>query len=677
MPATAPDAARVRVWRDAWWRRDGDAGWIAVESQPTTAQWSAPPPSRGPELGPLARGALALSSGQPIAVLADDGKVYLFTNEWGSPGARQLVGESGPRALVALPPPPLIVVLRPHPVGMRGVNQSTEYVRQAIERDRMNGWLVPWVRRQIQAAHLPDPRGFPNADHVVAALFDAQKREMAFVKDPISGEMMANAADLLCLDPSGLCLRGGDCDDQLIVLGSAVASAGIPVRLCVRRYPGLPQAHIVLQYQSQGLWKCIDPSVDDGACSSAPYAEQIIVEIVGDPSESGVFLGLGGPMRDAGDGTLGAAGDQVMPADQAQGWLDQLAGARNALMRSRTRLAQNAAAFDAVRADLGLPQFDIPSSGPSETPSTGPLADYVRTGVWTQDAASARTRLLSTADYLVGAINDGLSGKRALTFANGDLFVASVPGDPYGVVVGTNAQGQRVPMFIDSQGNTTGTLGIVPIVIGAIVLGAVVVSLASAWAIGKYCDYLAQSHNDDALNKIATEQQTLVASGKATPDQALATVKALTDLDKANETKPSALGDVLASFPIISLIGAALAGGALGFGISRFVGSLGWFAGGGGGGRRASAAQPGRRHRYGRASAGRMYAERVRLSRGYDSTGRYWGVGTPLYRVSDAGGEIDAYVRAPNANEAKSRVLAPSAKRGARGDGSTSTGRRV
>lgn len=53
----------------------------------------------------------------------------------------------------------------------------------------------------------------------------------------------------------------------------------------------------------------------------------------------------------------------------------------------------------------------------------------------------------------------------------------------------------------------------------------------------------------------------------------------------------------------------------------------------------------------------KLSAERVRINRqGYDSRGRYWGVGEPLYRVSSADGDIDMHVRAASAKSAKAKV---------------------
>jgi hypothetical protein len=56
--------------------------------------------------------------------------------------------------------------------------------------------------------------------------------------------------------------------------------------------------------------------------------------------------------------------------------------------------------------------------------------------------------------------------------------------------------------------------------------------------------------------------------------------------------------------------------------------------------------------------ARRLFTERVRLDRGgYTSSGRYFGTGAPLYRVSDADGHIDEYVRASSAAEARRKIM--------------------
>jgi hypothetical protein len=459
-----PDPTTVRVWREgAWWRADPHEGWIGVASQPTSAQWAAAPSERAPELGPLAQAALSLSSGQPIAVLGADGRVVLFTSEWGGAGARVLVGGRGQAALPALPPPPLVVVLRPHPGGMKGVRKSTEYVRLGIAAGRHNPFLIAWTRRTIHAANLPDARGFPNADNVVRALFDAQKHEMAFVKDPRSGEMMANPAFLLCLDPNGLCLRGGDCDDQLILLGSSSSSAGVPIRLDVRRYAGSEQAHITLQYQTPSGWKCIDPSTDSGACSSARFVEQIIVPIESAETEGGTFVGLG---------SLGAPADRL-PEDLALLWTDALHDTHEALCRAADRLRKNAGARAALGGDLGLP--------PDE------------------QTMGETSRLLATAEFLSAAIAEGLAGRRELALATpaNDLSIGPAAGDAYALAIAEGEDGAPVPVYVDAGGPS---------------------SLAAALEVAKMCDEAASAHYLDARGTLSGLPSTL---GLATPGDVL------------------------------------------------------------------------------------------------------------------------------------------------------------
>ena len=51
--------------------------------------------------------------------------------------------------------------------------------------------------------------------------------------------------------------------------------------------------------------------------------------------------------------------------------------------------------------------------------------------------------------------------------------------------------------------------------------------------------------------------------------------------------------------------------------------------------------------------SGKVHLERVRLDNGgYDSTGKYWGVGQPLYRAYDDL-DNDSYFRADNRDAAK------------------------
>jgi hypothetical protein len=52
----------------------------------------------------------------------------------------------------------------------------------------------------------------------------------------------------------------------------------------------------------------------------------------------------------------------------------------------------------------------------------------------------------------------------------------------------------------------------------------------------------------------------------------------------------------------------------------------------------------------------KLFAEHIRINKqGYDSSGRYWGVGQKLYRVYDDHG-FDQYIRASDAKAARHKV---------------------
>lgn len=750
--APMPDPDSVRIWRDDFWWRLVDGQWTAVETRSSGgAQWTAPPAGGVPaDLEAVGQGALALSAEHPIAVATADGTVYLFTSEWGAVGARWLVGGSGTSALLTLPIPPLIVVLRPHPIGRRSVELSTEYVRFAILRDKSNRWLAPWVRRTIQAAGLPDPRGRPNPDNVVAALFAQQKKEMAFVNDPLHGEMMANVSDLLCLDPAGLCMRGGDCDDQIIVLGSAVASAGIPVRLLVRRYANSAQSHVTLQYQLRdGSWKCIDPSTDSGACSAAPYIEQFTVDVVDSQNPRLEFLGLGS--HDA--GALAGLGE--LAPEEGEAAVAIAMRVHDLLSRSAGRLRQNAGAA----LGLGAP----------------PDADA--------------SRLIATADLLTDAIEDGCRGGRPLSVTpSGDLLIGARMADTFAMVMATRQRTSGQAVFEaafaepESADHSLGAcyivaqqcdhmatallvhaLGDPPADVPSGVLPSDVLAYRAAWdpyvmgiargltscaaawrlladgktltsgdpsqpnvgqfavtpdatELGLWADTLAQEAQSlvDSWNLHAgsTDAEIVLQAGAFLQDYQATVQRAGSfyapelkkncpsipipgppSLDDQTQIIARIEGLKILSHGVLQLmtigasgalqtygaiaekaadlipgpvglgIGGAVVGVALTLGGLYLLSRLGIFAGGG---HRAVASAPGRRRaavrrpsyrRVGRLSAGRLYAERIRIDRrGYDPSGRYWGRGAPLYRVSDPDGEIDVYVRALSAASARRRV---------------------
>jgi hypothetical protein len=563
----------VLVWWDAAWWAWQDDSWIVVDEQLVCGQWSAPIDTTT-ELRVYAAGELAATGGQPVTEQLG-GRLYLFSEERGAVAVRVCVSETS--TVGAPPAPPVPVDVSPHPLGRQGLRRSADEVAAQSRRDYRKWRVIQWARQAIADANLPDPRGRPNPDHQIAALFAALKKKTTFIKDPHNTECVGSTESILCLDPHGACLKGGDCDDMLVALGATAMAIGIPVRLVVKRYRGQKQAHIVLEYDSapgpQTVWKCIDPSTESGTCSDKPVEEQFVTE-VDMPNEAPVFIGIGEPHHDQREpSTLGDAPSPMSNAE-SQGWVTLLQNVQGELDRARARLASNAQAYANVRADLGFPQYDTAPSGEAgPQPGTSPLAYYTSTvssgsPTWTSDAAAQEQKLLSTAAFLSSALADGLSGARALYFNQGDLYVEAKPGDPYRVLMNPNAQGVPVPTYFDNNSNPTGTVGFLPIVIGAVIA---VVSLAAAYAVSKYCDFLASAHHDDALSKVSDNQTQLIAAGKETPDQANAQIKALQDLSAVSAPPANTSSSIenIAKYIAIGIVAIAAVAGL--FVVARFV----------------------------------------------------------------------------------------------------------
>lgn len=578
-PSTPPSTggvAGVYVWRDgAWWAWDGSR-WVALETDRLgDARWvPGPNDATNAELLAFARGELAATGGEPVARPIGSGVLLVF-GESGRAVVRHLSASAD--VVDALPPPPVAYVLEPHgPGGLESIRRSGDKVAKQIAADFRRRRVIEWARGVIAGAGLPIERGRVDPDLQIAAIFADVKRRTVFLRDPVNTEAVASTESILCLDPDGACLRGGDCDDMLVATGSGALAIGIPVRLIIRIYPGARQGHITLAYDSAArgpsVWKCLDPSTEHGQCSTKPYESEIVIDV--DTGATPMFVGIGQP-HDVEASTLGqtpatsTAPSQLSP-NEAQAWFALLSTTKTQLDRASTRLAANAKAYGAVRSDLVLPPVDAtPAPESPGAPGTAPLVAYVNSvssgsPVWTQAASDAEQKLLATASFLSTAIADALAGRRSVSFNNGDMFVQSLPGDAYGVLLLPNAQGTPVLQYVDVSSNAPqGTVGVLPVIlIGAVVA---VVSLAAAYAISKYCDYLSQAHHDDALTKISNNQKELVQSGAETPEQATAQTKALTDLATATTSTSSSTSADIAS--ITKWIGIAVVSVAAVFGL--------------------------------------------------------------------------------------------------------------
>lgn len=462
----------------------------------------------------------------------------------------------------ALPP----MEVRAHPRGAAGIRQAMAWMVERIADDARHPLVIEWARGAIAQASLQSPRGFPDVDAQVRAVFARFKRETIFVRDPVDTEAIGSTVQVLNLDPNDLQLHGGDCDDLVRSAASCLLALGIPVRLDLRYYPGQNQAHIVVGYDSdpamRGRWSCLDPSVDSGRCSTAAFTGQILMEVVmGTLEQPGTFIGMGAPLEDV--GTMGAAETQLQAPD-VQAWTQILTWLKAENDFSLQQLQQASAAYTAVRSALGLPQYDTATVtavgfGATEaTPtSTGPLHDYFTAHQWTAATQTAETQLVATSQFVSSCLADALDGTRATYWNNGDVLIASKPGDPYRLAFVTDASGNQTIQYLDASGTSTGTmgLGLLDILVGGAVIAAV--TAAVAWATVHYVDYLRSAKHDDALSRIADQQQANVQSGTETPAQAQAMLQAATGFASAGPPSSSPPSMSLGSSLAIAAIGVA------------------------------------------------------------------------------------------------------------------------
>jgi hypothetical protein len=315
-------------------------------------------------------------------------------------------------------------------------------------------------------------------------------------------------------------------------------------------------------------------------------------------------------------------------------WESFLSWLKNQLQGSWNRAVQARALLKKVREDLNLP-FIVDGPGEAGAP-----------GAWNTDFDKNVLELQAIVVILTKAADEAIAGKRKLVFSpdQKDVGVELLPSDTFRVAI--NAQGRPVVVDVKSGDQVTqfeGTIGVaVPIIVAAIV----VVGLVAYAVTEKICTTVENTARSKMIETIKIEGAKLIEGKKATPEQVTAWDKALLEgaasITKAEGAKAKEESQWSSTVRTVAWVGLGIAG-------IWLVGTL--FGGrmGGGAGSLALARNP--------LSGGKVHLERVRLDRGgYDSRGRYWGAGAPLYRASSDEHDFDVYVRGYTRDEAKKAV---------------------
>jgi Transglutaminase-like superfamily len=615
------DRAALVYADGAWWRwgkaADGTRGvgsWVVVASPCT--RWTMPlEPSS--ELRAIASKDLEQSQGQPVARVVAS-VLYMFSLDWtGDSYALRVRTCAGSPVSLGTPPPastlgaiaaPTLGKV-PHPKGGAGLKKSVDEVVARVVRDADDPFVIAWARQTIHAAHLPEPRGYPDPTKQIRALFEALKKKVSFVRDGVNREVMASTRQLLCLDPKDHCIPGGDCDEAIIALMATARAIGIPVRVYVCFYKDMPEAHIMMLFDAdtylRGKWTCFDPSTDGGTCPALKPEWEYLEAI--DMDAALEFNGLGNPPpRSFGDPTATptttptttpstttastassttTATAATLTQAQTDAWVAQLTSMQASLTQTTTTLQTVAAQYAQFRSDMGQPAVDTAPTGDNAIQSgTSYLSAYMSsggvmgvvnggTGYWTSGAQQQEQQLIAGLIFAGQCISDALAGARAMQWDNtgtGDLDIAAAAGDTMRInmLAPTDGSGTTpVPTFVNpASGQPTGTVGELPaIAVGA--LTTIAITVVAIFAVEKIATYLATAHQQDMVQTVVGTQQQLIASGAATPAASTAFLNAATDLAKAtNPNPPPAPG---MSWWEVGGIGALCAAG--GWAVAKFL----------------------------------------------------------------------------------------------------------
>lgn len=332
-----------------------------------------------------------------------------------------------------------------------------------------------------------------------------------------------------------------------------------------------------------------------------------------------------------------------------QAWANYVSGLRTSLQQAWVRAETQRSTLKKVREVLGLP-FIVDS--PTEAGAPGAWnSTFEQQTLETKGVVLLLTKF---ADELAvgerGLALDQASGEFVILGKESDsLFVRVINGRPTLVYANT---GQPVPPN-EITGTLDGLLGAAPIPPIVIAIGAVslVATGIVAYAITtKVCETVASTARQKTIETISTAGKKLVQEGKATPEQVATMDKALFEgqaaVTQAEATKAEEESQWPRTVRTVALVGLGIAGVWL-------VGNM--FARRGG----ASAPAPALSAPAALASnpSGKVSLRRVYLDRGgYDSGGRYFGVGEPLYVAESDEYDWREYVRARSREEAKEKV---------------------
>jgi hypothetical protein len=179
----------------------------------------------------------------------------------------------------------------PYPTGPEGARVSLETIAKRIREGQSDPRIVELAGKiLIEAGFNGRGMGAGSNSERVGALLGWVRGWLLYVPDAPGTERIASAAALACVSKD-LCIRIGDCDDQLVLLGSLVGAIGIHVRIVKQNFGPDVQEHVLLEASDEsGAWFYADPSTNQPIGGAPRALSEVRVDPM-DPNVSDVGAG--------------------------------------------------------------------------------------------------------------------------------------------------------------------------------------------------------------------------------------------------------------------------------------------------------------------------------------------------------------------------------------------------